>query len=240
VPWTKHTSINISANNTIKVVAVGTNFSFYINNLKVKELFDPSFREGKFGIYGFKTVHAAFSSVILYQGNLIFYDYFSKPSENWSEGEGAYTKDGVYNVDAMAQDYYTWTGEPYKNISLKTEAIWRAGETAKGYGIVFRFVDINNYYAFAISKTGYYYFGYAKDNKWTTLVDWKKSRMLNADGKNILRVECMGETFALYLNDNLVETVTDGTFTEGTIGFFAFKGVKVAFDNVELFLLDKE
>ena len=42
----------------------------------------------------------------------------------------------------------------------------------------------------------------------------------------------------LYINDNLVDEITDNTFREGRIGFVSMDDVRTAYDNVEVFQLE--
>ncbi len=240
--WSESKAINNTTPNILKVMAFRNHFSLYVNNVKIKEFTDQSFREGKFGLYASLAVDAAFDNLIVYQGNLVFYDYFSKPSDNFSEDKLAYTKDGVYNVDGktLTSEYLTWITEARKNFSFKADAIFRDGGLSSGYGIAVRLVDAINNYCFVITKDGYYRFGYFKNYVWTSLVDWKKSRLINSEGRNMLRVECVDDTFYLYVNENLVETVTDSTYREGGIGFITAAGVDASFDNAELFDLTQK
>ncbi|MBN2353239.1 MAG: hypothetical protein JXD23_11760 [Spirochaetales bacterium] len=240
VPWVTNTAINTVSTNILKITAFRSRFSVFINNVKVKEFTDQTFHDGKVGLIASQETDVAFDNLIVYQGNLVFYDYFSKPSENFSEGKAAYTKNGVYNVDGklMTAPYITWNLESRKNFSLKADAEYRSGGVSAGYGICVRVVDAGNTYSFFLSKDGYYRFGYTKNFSWTSLIDWKKSRLINPDGRNILRVECVDDTFYLYINENLVETVTDTTFKEGGFGFITEAGVNASFDNAELFDLN--
>ena len=244
VPWIENKSINKKTANLLKVTAFRNHFTFFVNNVRVKEVTDDKFHEGKFGLFSFMGFKAAFDNLIVYQGNLVFYDYFSTPAGNFGEGKVAFTKNGVYNIDGKTltspTPFFSWITEPRRNFSFKSDVAFREGDTESAYGIAVRVVDAENNYCFAITKTGYYHFGYYKNSVWNTLVDWKKTRLINSEGINILRVECVDDTFYLYLNENLVETVTDSTFREGGIGFMTASGMNVSFDNAELFLLDQQ
>jgi TolB-like protein len=169
LPMIQQKAINLSGSNQLKVTAFRNRISLFINNVKVKDIIDTSFREGKFGLYSAQNDDIAFDNLIIYQGNLVFYDYFNKPSDNFAEGKMAYTKDGSYKIDNKAEEafYYTWITEPRKNISFKAETVWREGDAESEYGISFRIIDVNNNYGFMINKNGYYFFGYFKNGAFT-------------------------------------------------------------------------
>ncbi|MBN1799210.1 MAG: hypothetical protein JW822_11585 [Spirochaetales bacterium] len=237
-PWEKSTSINVSGVNYLKVVAVGKHMSFFVNNIKVAELFDSTFIKGFFGMFAGKGVHVAFDNLLVYQGNLLLYEDFSRVTENFADTTQAYFKDGEYIVKAGESDYYSWGEVEYENFSFRSEARWSAGPVDSGYGLVSRFKDIDNHYLFIILKSGYYRFGYYKNGEWNVLIDWKKTRIINPEGKNILRIMSMGSTHLLYINDNLVDECEDDTFMSGRIGLFCAAEITAVFDNVEIFDLD--
>jgi len=238
IPWTRHSSINESGPNKLKVSAIGTQFIFYINNIMVKEIYDTSVAVGGFGFYVFQNVNAVFDDVFLYQGNLLIFDTFSKADSNWTEGPLARTKDGVYLLDGNGEGCYSWSNNTSRDISFRAETYWRGGAEQNQYGLIFRFQDISNHYCFTITKNGYYLFGYFKDGKWVPITDFKKSRFINTESKNLLRVECVADSIKLYINDNLVESIADATFSSGSIGFVTFLDIIAAFDNVEVFLIE--
>jgi hypothetical protein len=240
IPWTKHVSIKPDEVNLLKVSAFRNRFSVSVNNFKLKDATDNSFREGGFGFYTGQNVHAAFDNLILYQGNLVFYERFVKAGDTFAEDKIAYTANGLYNVDGKTGNttYYSWMTESRKNLSFKADVAWRAGDPDTGYGLSFRITDANNNYSFLVTKNGHYAVLRYKNGESAYLVNFKKTRFLNADGKNVLRVECVGDTFFININENLVETITDNTFPQGKLGFVSFQGVDAGFDNVEIFSLE--
>ena len=236
--WEKSSVINKEGVNYLKVMAVGNHLTFFINNTMVSELFDATFAKGKFGLFSGSGVHAAFDNIIVYQGNLVLYENFNEPSATFTQNEQAFTSNGEYIVKGGESDYYSWGGEDYESFCFRAEARWQSGPVDSGFGLTFGFKDIENHYLFIILKSGYYRFGYYKDGKWNVLIDWKKTRLINQEGKNILRVMSMGDTYLLYINDNLVDECDDTTFTKGRLGFFSAGGITAVFDNVEIFAVE--
>ncbi len=236
--WERSTAINAQGVNYLKVEAVGNLLTFFINNNKIKEVFDSTFEEGNIGLFAAANVHVSFDNLKVFQGNLFFDDNFSKISDDWAQTDFAYNQDGEYLILAEGTDYYSWRAETLADISYKAEARYLSGPTDTGFGLLFRFQDIDNNYTFNITRTGYFRLGRYIDGESENLVDWIKSRTINQHGKNILKVECIGSLMKLYINDNQVAEVEDDTYRAGQIGLVSYYDVFSAFDNVEVFILD--
>ena len=236
--WERSTAINAQSVNYLKVEAVGNLLTFFINNNKIKEVFDSTFKGGNIGLFAAGNVHASFDNLKVFQGNLLFYDNFSKISDDWAQTDFAYNQDDEYLILAEGTDYYSWRAETLADISYKAEARYLSGPTDTGFGLLFRFQDIDNNYTFNITRTGYFRLGRYIDGESENLVDWTKSRTINEHGKNILKVECIGSLMKLYINDNQVAEAADDTYRVGQIGLVSYYDVFSAFDNVEVFILD--
>ncbi|MEJ2663017.1 MAG: CsgG/HfaB family protein [Spirochaetia bacterium] len=239
VPWERSSAVNNDGVNYIKVKAVGKQLTFYVNNIQVKELFDSTFTKGNFGMLAGAGVHAAFDNLVVYQGNLLLYTDFSKVNNIFFQTDHAAYKNGEYVVNSGKNDYYSWTEDSFENISFAADVRWVSGATESGYGLALRVKDVDNHYLFIITKSGYFRFGYYKSGKWNTLIDWTNSRYINPQGKNVLRAECVGSTFKLYINDNPVGESEDSNFAKGKEGLFCGAGVIAAFDNAQVFKLDQ-
>ncbi len=237
--WERSNAINDKGVNYLKVQAVGRHLTFYVNNIKVKEIFDSTFTKGNFGMLAGAGVHAAFDNLVVYQGNLLFYENFNQVNTNFGNSSQAAYSNGEYIIKAGDSDYYSWVDVEYENISFRADTRWQAGPLESGYGLVFRVMDIDNHYLFIILKSGYYRFGYYENGEWNVLIDWTKSRLINPEGKNIMRAESVGGMHKLYINDNLVGECEDYTFSKGRIGFFSAAEITAVFDNVEVFKLDQ-
>lgn len=238
IQWEKSPAINLNAVNFIKIEALGKHLALYINKVKVKEIIDTDFKEGYFGMFASKNVHASFDNLLVYQGNLVFFESFTTANANWIQDEYAYFKDGRYIITAPkgSNGYYSWTSLERRNFILKADVEWLKGSSDDlNYGVTFRFKDLNNHYLFEIAKTGYYQLSMYLDGKWKTLIPWQKSNAVNKKGKDILKVECRGKMITLFVNDAKVDSYEDDTFSEGKIGVVSAEGMTAAFDNIEVF-----
>jgi hypothetical protein len=112
--------------------------------------------------------------------------------------------------------------------------------SANGYGMVFRYVDTQNFYRFDIGGDGKWAMTRRIPNDWKHITDLKSSPAIKSGNNavNTLRVVARGNTFEFYANGVLLDTVTDNTLPLGRIGLFAstFDDAKadVKFDNVKV------
>ena len=75
------------------------------------------------------------------------------------------------------------------------------------------------------------------DDELTPLIDWTEAPEINTSGEsNHLRVETEGDTIRLFVNDQLLDEISDDTFTEGemalAINTFDEGDATATFDNL--------
>jgi len=139
-----------------------------------------------------------------------------------------YKKDGYFiaSMDPRVLKRYAFI-----NGTITVETTWEKGVTDKGYGILFRAQDTNNFHYFIISAEGKFSVGYRKGSTWNTLVDWKDSDAINKKGTNTLDVECEGDSFTGYINGTKVFSVENGDIQGGLFALIA-DSVQAHFDNL--------
>lgn len=125
------------------------------------------------------------------------------------------------------------------NFLAEVEATQTAGPEVNEFGLAFRVVDADNFYAYFVSGNGYWNLSKFEEGDWITLSDWMASDAIAGLGEvNRLGVLADGEVITLFVNGEQVGQVTDGSFSEGGIallaGTFDDPGVDVAFDNFAL------
>jgi hypothetical protein len=236
--WERSSAIDPQGINYLKVRAVGKRLSFYINNNSVKELVDDTFSKGEFGLFSAQDVRAAFDNIRIYQGKLLIYENFNGAVTGWTQDDTAFIRNREYVLIPDKDGYFSWRGETLKDFSYKADVKWLKGSTDQGYGLVFNMLNIDNNYSFTITKNGYYMLGRYREGLWEDLIPWRKSRLINLQGKNTLKVQTRGSRIELFVNGNLVEEYEDEQPIEGQIGFVSFADVHSCFDEVEVFLLE--
>lgn len=133
-----------------------------------------------------------------------------------------------------------WLGD--QNLSDFTMAV--EGELITGpkdtsYGLVFRYVDENNYHVFRITDDGSYIFQTAIDATVTSVRAWKKSPAIHPGFANQLRVTAQGSHLIFYINGEQVDAADDGRLPSGKVGlaaglFYPAQKARLTFDTFEL------
>ena len=175
-------------------------------------------------------------------------------TENFRLDNGDWTTD---STDPNVDPYYDvgtlhlWIGAPNTlgyslssweagDFYLETDSYYVDGSFDNEFGVIFRYVDENNYYYYSISTDGYYSLNRYVDGEWDTLVEWTQSdQIMTGDGSaNWIGVFAVGDRITLLVNGTILETVYDDTFDYGTIGLavgsFADGGDDIAFDDLSL------
>ena len=177
----------------------------------------------------------------------LFQDDFSNPKSGWdrvSDDQGSLTDyvDGRYRIfvndtqsDIWANPSKHFTGD----IVVEVDAVKNSGPDDNDFGIICRYQDVDNYYAFLISSDGYagierLYQGrqeFLNSDKAMVPVD-----IPTGDGITYhLTASCIGNHLVLSVNGKRIMDATDDTFTEGDVGLIAGtfdeKGADILFDN---------
>ena len=175
---------------------------------------------------------------------VLFADDFSDPSSGWDriqadEGVTDYAN-GRYRifVNQPQHDYWANPGRSFGDVRVEVDATKAGGPDDNDFGLICRYQDTGNFYAFLISSDGY--FAIMK-------VSQGNSEMLGTDGMelaeavrkggttNHIRGDCVGNQLTLHVNGQRVHSVNDSTFSSGDVGLLAGtygeSGTDIHFDN---------
>ena len=166
--------------------------------------------------------------------------WWKADSGSWRIEDGRLILSGTGTEWAMAVE--PTTNFTYDlDISVDTE--WLGGIDNQGYGILFRYSS-KGAYGFGIAAAGAYIVReWDEDNETKppeNLIDWTTSSVINKEGKNTLRVVTSGSLMEFYINGTMVNSITDDTLTEGKIGLFVDHLQEVAFDNLEVKVIEMD
>jgi hypothetical protein len=178
--------------------------------------------------------------------NVLFQDDFSNSSSGWdtvrnADGMTDYDQDGYrIQVQDTRTDYWANPGlSNLTDVSISVDAKKIGGPDDNDFGVICRYVDIENFYAFLASSDGFY--GITKViNGSQELIGQDQLLPTDAinqgDGaNNALRADCVGTTFTLYINGTQIAQVQDSSFTSGDVGLIAgtfdTPGTDILFDN---------
>jgi hypothetical protein len=175
---------------------------------------------------------------------VLFSDDFSDPDSGWDRVQ---TEEGVTDydngeyrifVDQTQHDYWANPGLSFTDVSVEADATKVDGPDDNDFGLICRYQDTENFYAFLISSDGYYsILKYSGGSSESLGADGMLSTdaVSQGDTTNHLRADCVGDSLSLYANGQLLHSVTDSTFTSGDVGLIAGTfdepGADIAFDN---------
>jgi hypothetical protein len=177
--------------------------------------------------------------------NAVFVDDFSDPSsgwETWGEANGSYVvyQNGGLRILVMEKqfDYWSRPGKRFVDSRVEVDAIKLAGPNDNDFGLMCRYQDKNNFYAFLISSDGYAGILKVEDGNYKVI----SGSQLTATGQvhtgetlNHIQADCIGQSLGLEVNGQVVAQAQDGGFTAGEVGVIAGTnanpGVDIFFDN---------
>jgi hypothetical protein len=185
----------------------------------------------------------------LASGTLLSSDDFSVVPNGWgsmgrSGGEIAFEYQGL-TIKVNTPNFMFWTvnGNKYTDTRIEADAVLLEGPANDNFGVICRFMDNSNFYAFVITHDGYYGIfkylnGVISMGNDTGNLDY--SDVIRKGGVvNHISATCQGEILTLKVNDTLLSQIQDSSFSEGQVGLIASAysdpGVKVLFDNLEIY-----
>jgi hypothetical protein len=177
--------------------------------------------------------------------NAIYADDFSNPKsgwETWTDANGsfvAYQNNGLRILVKDQQfDYWSRPGRRFVDASIEVDAIKLAGPNDNDFGLICRYQDRNNFYAFLISSDGYAGIIKVADGKYNVLNGTElaySQSIRQGEALNHLQANCVGQSLALAVNGEVVAQVQDAAFAAGEVGVVAGTndnpGVDIFFDN---------
>lgn len=151
-------------------------------------------------------------------------------------------EDGVYRVQ-MNGGSYNWAlnAQVHSDVVIEVYSTQRSSYGNNAYGVVCR-ADPGGRgdgYYFYISGDGYWSIRKAQGRTMTPLVDFTQSEAIHqGQSINLIRVLCIEDYLALYVNEQFVGEVFDRSFASGVAGITAAvpdEGeVDVSFDNLRI------
>lgn len=180
--------------------------------------------------------------------NVLFQDDFSRTSSGWdrvnvADGMTDYDN-GVYRIVVNTDNTDVWAnpGLNFTDVAIEVQATKAGGPDDNDFGIICRYMDVNNWYSFIISSDGYYGIVKVKDG-YQELLGMDTMEPSNAINQgaatNTIRAECIGSTLSLYANGTLLTTQTDSEFASGDVGLLAgtfdIVGTDITFDNFTVY-----
>jgi len=177
-------------------------------------------------------------------------DDFRRDNDTWNlepdEDATFFYRGRTFHIKVDAPEWIGWSaGEiTTTDFLLEVDTQYVDGPADAEYGVIFRQVDADNYYFFAISRSGSYRLWRLEDGEWTTMVEWTETDAIDTseDALNRLGVLAEGAQLTLLVNDVALTQLEDETFASGKValalGTFDEAGAEVAFDNLDIWAIE--
>jgi hypothetical protein len=165
-------------------------------------------------------------------------------------------RDGVYRIDVSRGDGEVWWGqggEPSSDVIIEVVAQQTSARPESAYGVMCRVgggaetadappgIESGDGYLFLVQGSGAFAILRSRGRDITALVEWTPSGgiLTGAGAQNRLRVVCLGDYLAFYINDTFMGAATDRTYTSGQVGLAASAsnrlGAQIQFDNLNIY-----
>jgi len=178
--------------------------------------------------------------------NLIKLDNFSDNHNRWNtwvntDGSGVSFYQGglAFVINSAQKDYLSVIDESFTNSKIEVTTKKIVGSDENDFGIVCRYLDEDNYYAFIISSSGFYGLlkvingEYALINESSSLISSEEIR--KASESNHLGLDCIGSVLTFYVNSIKFGEVIDNDLHSGKVGLIAGTyedpGIAILFDD---------
>lgn len=177
-------------------------------------------------------------------GDVLFQDDFSNPNSGWdvwSEGGSSvlYEEGGLrFRVNQSHFDFWSRPGKHYDNVCLAVNTTKLGGPDNNDFGLMCRYQDKENYYAFLVGSDGYQGIVKVQEGVYSILSgeNLQYSEVIRqGSATNKIQAECIGTSLLLIVNGEPVAAVQDAQFGSGEIGLiagtFETPGVDILFDD---------
>ena len=172
-------------------------------------------------------------------------DDFSNSSSGWGTGTDAdssveYNNDGL-EFKVYTPYYVTWSTpglEVYENTHIEVNVQNTSTDQEAFFGIICNEQGTtNNFYYAGVSPDGYYAFNKSKLVGEDETLKTGTSDIISASSQSMrLGLDCKNGSMTLYVNGQLIDSVSDASYTSGVFGLFAAtddqqNGAPVIFDD---------
>jgi serine/threonine-protein kinase len=183
-------------------------------------------------------------------GEALFEDDFSDTGSGWdrihSDESITDYQDGVYRIwfNGTQDDAWAKSGHDFSDVRLAVAALKAAGPDNNDFGVLCRYQNDRNFYAFLISSDGFYGILKMEDGE-RSMLGQEENQMLDSpairqgEATNEMVAECIGHRLTLHVNGQFVAEVIDDAFASGDVGLIAGTfdepGVEIHFDDFAVY-----
>jgi hypothetical protein len=175
-----------------------------------------------------------------------FYDDFSDQCSGWEINQSAASAYGYRNeafffeLEESDQIALSNPGFSLSDVVIDVHTVQTSSAGDNSWGVVCRYLDVDNYYGFEISDDQYFTIYAFLDGEFVSLHKWSQlGSIASGEGaNNRLTASCVGDMLTLSLHGQEIASVMDNRLTAGDVGLTASTydgtGAAVQFDNLRL------
>jgi len=175
-------------------------------------------------------------------GDILYQESFADNTSGWdrilNDGGIMDYDSGGYRmlIRQPKMNFWSTPGKYFGNVRVEADVTKLNGPEENRAGVMCRYQN-GNYYFFIISTDGFYAIG--KFTNGQAILIGQESMLptdlIQADGVNHLRADCLGDSLIFYVNFTQVAAVQDADFQAGDVGLlagsFTEPGVDMMFHN---------
>lgn len=175
-------------------------------------------------------------------GEVLLQDDFSQDDAVWgtltnADNSVEYDGEALRMQVFQQENWFVWStpnSEVYEDIHIEVTVTNNDGESTTAFGIMCHQQDASgSYYYLAMTPGGEYAIAIAKEGEtdifFTNDDQWGDSSLITQN-KDTYRVgaDCGNGVLSLYVDGQLIDSVSDGTYTSGIVGLFTWSGDSVS------------
>ena len=169
------------------------------------------------------------------EGQVILNDDFSSPKWGISTDTNSsvkYTNEALQMV-VYAKNYFVWSmpnDTDYENIHIDVTAISNNTDPTTAFGIMCHQQASNDaFYYFAVTPAGQYAIAKASSAQHDVILSdngkFENSDLVKANAASYrIGADCGNGTLTLYVDDQQIASVSDGSYTKGGVALFTWSG----------------
>jgi len=189
------------------------------------------------------------NSNLVVSGGILYVDDFSDSRSgwpSWNDPNGSfidYQADGLrILVNEKQTDFFARPGKDFTDTRIEVDTVKIGGPDNNHFGILCRYQDVKNYYAFLVTSDGYNGIVKVKNGNFSMLsgatLEYNQA-IHQGENQNHLRAVCANQSLSLWVNNQKSLEANDPDFMSGaaglTAGTYAIGGADVYFDNFIIF-----
>lgn len=179
---------------------------------------------------------------------LLYREDFEDSTSGWGNRnhdhyETGYVE-GEFRIHSKNLNWYIRAAGPpsFTDFDLRVQARYEGSQREKAYGVVFRYLDSDNFYIWWVNPVaGTHRLTKTVRDLTTTLIGWGSSPYIKHTSQPMeLRVVAQGSRFQFYVNEERVASHSNSSLSSGRVGLAALnvvdpEGAEMFFDNLRVF-----